>query len=67
MMNLLCLCSVPATPPLCLPNPPFGNPLPLSYKTLVFLMSNSDLLNLALGGGSLCTQIKKLAFIACFN
>lgn len=57
------LCSVPATPPIRLTNP-FGNFLPLSYKSLIFSIDNADLLSPTLGGGgSPCVQIKRLALI----
>lgn len=51
MTKLLCLCSAPITPPILqanLPPPPFGNPLPLSYKNLVLPTSSADLESLGL-------------------
>lgn len=37
---------------ICLPNPLFGNHLHLSYKNLIFAMSNTDILNPILGKDS---------------
>ena len=48
---------------LCPPIPPLGNSLSLSYKDLVFLPSQAKISNPALGGGSLCIQIKKVALV----
>lgn len=41
--NLLCFCSVSVTLPICLPNPPFGNPLFLNYKHLILSLPITDL------------------------
>jgi hypothetical protein len=42
MTNLLYLCSPPILPSNH-PPPQFGNPLPLSYKNLIFLTFSADL------------------------
>lgn len=57
MTNLLCLCSASITPPiLSVKSPHLETP---SYKYLVFLTPNADLLNEPRlsggGGGSSCT------------
>lgn len=39
--RLVVLIGHPVTPPISLPGPPFGNPLPLSYKNFVFFTSNA--------------------------
>lgn len=43
MANLLCLLSAPVALPFLPANSPFGNPIPLSYKSLVFLTSRAAL------------------------
>lgn len=57
---LVSLCSSTIALPVLPTKVPVWNPLLLSNRNLVFLMSNSDLLNPALGGSSLCTLIKSL-------
>ena len=56
--TLLCLCSASIALPIDLLNPPFGNPLTLSYKNLVFLISIADLLNATVGTSLTLSQGK---------
>lgn len=49
----------------CLPNPPFGKPLSLSYKNLCSSHPKMITWTPFLGRESLCTGTKKLAWINC--
>lgn len=61
MANLLCLYFASVVPPICPANLCLETLYFWTIKSLIFPMSNADLLNITLGGDNPCTQIKEKA------